>query len=181
MLCICFLLSEKCIPPVLCVPVFESAVLKMLKVNCKYISTFYISSFIRRYGMSASHRKTQARSCLKSFNIIHNILHWGNNTSGFSNANEENKRNRMQLSRLCFFFLHFERVNLKQRPPTAQEYWCGVEQPCPPKHSDSLPVLVLLHGKHKTASVLNSGFGLMTVLSRPAEISFLVLLRFLLT
>lgn len=75
----------------------------------------------------------------------------------------------MQRSRLFFFSQHFERVRLEQRPPAAQEYWCGVEQPCLPKHSDSLPLLVLLHNKHKTASVLNSDFGLMTGLT---EISF---------
>lgn len=63
------------------------------------------------------------------------------------------------------FFLHFKRVHLKLCPQTAQEYWCGVEQSCPPRHSDPLPLLVLLHNKHKTASVLNSGFGLMTGLT----------------
>lgn len=71
------------------------------------------------------------------------------------------KRNHMQLSRLCFFYML---KGLKPCPMTAHEYWCGAEQPCPPKHSDLLPLLVLLYIKHETVSVLNSGFGLMTVL-----------------
>lgn len=51
-----------------------------------------------------------------------------------------------------FFFLNniFLWVRLKHRPQTAQVlYWCGAEQPCPPEHSDLLPLLVLLHKKKK--------------------------------
>lgn len=61
----------------------------------------------------------------------------------------EKKRNGMQLSRL---FLHFERVYLKQHTLTAQDYLCGAVLPS--KNSELLPLVVLLHSKHKTASVL---------------------------
>ena len=68
-----------------------------------------VTLFLHSTFPALSDRKftTHAKLCLKSFNIIHNILHWGNNTSGLSNAKEEIKGNCMRLSSLCFFDMFF--------------------------------------------------------------------------
>lgn len=96
--------------------IFESVVLNMLEITLNLFLHPACRASSNFTNEHIAQKTTKNRPCLKSFNIIHNILHCGNNILGLLPADEQK-------------WNHCERVDLRLCPLTAQECSYGAALP----------------------------------------------------